>query len=174
MSAKQTSIILIGMPASGKSTLGRRLAGLTGRRFVDTDDLLRAQSGFGPSELNARLDFRSFVEREEETVLSLRGEGLVVATGGSVVYGRRGMQHLRALGTVVYLADSLKRIRLRVGGLKERGVLLKPGQSFAELYRERGRLYRRYADIIYENRRFRPAQSARILAALLRFIEGEG
>ncbi len=169
---QQNNYILIGMPASGKSSLGRRIAKQLGLRFVDTDELLKTETGQGPSGLNAKMSFKDFIRTEEETVLKLSGRGMVIATGGSVVYGSRAMQHLKHMGTVIYLEDSLHKIRQRVGGLEERGVILRPGQSFESLYNERTRLYRRYADIIFNNRRFNPGQAARILGNLIQFIDG--
>lgn len=165
--------ILIGMPASGKSSLGRRLAKHLGLRFVDTDELLKQETGLGPGGLFADKSFEESIRLEEQTVLQLSGQGMVIATGGSVVYGKNAMRHLQKMGTVIYLDDSLHKIKQRVGGLEERGVILRPGQSFDSLYYERSRLYRLYADITFNNRRLSPARAARLLSYLLRFIENE-
>ncbi len=169
--AARVNYILIGMPASGKSSLGRRLAKQLNLRFIDTDNLLQTETGHGPSGLNAAMSFEEFIRTEEQTVLKLEGKGMVIATGGSVVYGKKAMQHLKQLGTVIYLEDSLYKIRQRVGGLAERGVILRPGQSFESLYHERTRLYRRYADVIFNNRRLNPNQAAKLLGNLLHFID---
>lgn len=165
------NFVLIGMPASGKSSLGKRLAKHLGLHFVDTDELLKLENGEGPGALFADKSFEESIRIEEQTVLKLRGRGMVIATGGSVVYGKRAMSHLQKMGTVIYLDDSLHRIRQRVGGLKERGVILRPGQSFEALFHERSRLYRHYADIIFNNRRLSPANAARLLSYLIRFLE---
>ncbi len=165
------NFILIGMPASGKSSLGRRLAKHLGLRFVDTDELLKRETGQTPGSLFSDKSFEESVRIEEEMILQLRGQGMIIATGGSVVYGKMAMLHLQKMGTVIYLDDSLHKIRQRVGGLKERGVILRPGQSFEALYHERSRLYRRYADIIFNNRRLSPAKAARLLSYFIRFME---
>lgn len=167
----QSNYILIGMPASGKTSLGKRLASLLQLRFVDTDDVLRHFTGLGPGGLKAESSFAEFIRTEEAMILTLGGQGQVIATGGSVVYGRKAMRHLQSMGTIIYLEDSLHKIKQRVGGLAERGVILKPGQSFDSLYTERTRLYRRYANITFQNRRLSPAQAAKMLSYLIRFID---
>ncbi len=167
--------ILIGMPASGKSSMGRNLARLMDRPFVDTDLLMAEQLGYGPGGLlEATETLGAFVRQEEAVVLTVQGTGQIIATGGSVVYSARAMQHLHSLGLVIYLFDYFGRIQRRVGPLDRRGVVGRPGQRFYDVYRDREQLYRHHADLIWQNCRFGPARSAHYLAGLLRFMEETG
>ena len=74
----------------------------------------------------------------------------VIATGGSVVYCEEAMNHLRSIGTVVYLKLSLDSLAKRLGNLQCRGVLLKDGQTLKDLYEERTPLYEKYADVVLD------------------------
>ena len=160
MTEKGTNIILIGMPGSGKSSIGRRIARLLGRPFIDSDDVLAAREGRSIGELSAALGSAAFVAREEAAVLSIDAEHSVIATGGSVIYGREAMRHLAALGTVVYLDVPYVVLERRVGDLERRGVVLPGGQSFRALYHERVPRYRRHADLVFRGRRATPNQTA--------------
>ena len=71
----------------------------------------------------------------------------VIATGGSVIYGREAMQHLKKIGVVIYLKLSCESIAARLGDLRKRGITLREGQTLQQLYDERVPLYERYADI---------------------------
>ena len=97
--------------------------------------------------LTDMLHREGFRQVENRVNASLRVRHTVIATGGSVIYGREAMQHLRRIGTVVYLKLSCPSIAERLGDLKERGVTLKEGQTLQQLYDERVPLYERYADI---------------------------
>ena len=74
----------------------------------------------------------------------------VIATGGSVVYGAQAMEHLKQIGTVVYLKLSCGELAERLGDLNARGVTLQPGQTLRDLYDERTPLYEKYADLIID------------------------
>ena len=71
----------------------------------------------------------------------------MIATGGSVVYGKEAMEHFKDMGTVIYLKLPYDEIKERLGDLTKRGVVLKPGQTLKDLYEERIPLYEKYADI---------------------------
>jgi shikimate kinase len=140
------NLVLIGMPGVGKSTVGVLLAKATGRDFVDTDVWIQAREGRSLPELLARHGRAGFLAVEERQVLALAAEHAVIATGGSVVYGERAMEKLRAGGLVVHLALPLGALEARLGSLAARGVVIDPGQDLAELYRERMPLYRKWAE----------------------------
>ncbi|PNH20295.1 shikimate kinase [Lachnospiraceae bacterium] len=140
-------ITLIGMPASGKSTVGVVLAKKTGRRFLDGDLIIQEQTGKLLKELIAEHGDDGFRALENEIHAGLQAEYAVIAPGGSVVYGEDAMAHLRALGTVIYLKLPYPAIRRRLGNLEARGVSIKKGQSLKQLYDERVKLYEKYADI---------------------------
>lgn len=141
------NVILIGMPGAGKSTVGVVLAKKKGCRFLDSDLLIQERYDALLHELITEHGTDGFLKIEEEVNASIDVKRTVIATGGSVVYGRRAMEHLREIGTVVYLHLSCGTIRERLGDLNERGVALREGQTFEDLYRERTPLYERYADV---------------------------
>ncbi|MBO4902997.1 MAG: shikimate kinase [Lachnospiraceae bacterium] len=144
------NIVLIGMPASGKSTAGVILAKILGMRFVDTDLLLQERYGQKLADIIAGDGLTAFLAKEEETCLTLSVHNSVIATGGSVVYGEKAMQHLKSIGTVVYLHVDLPILQGRLHNVKQRGVVLRDGQTISDLYAERSVLYERYADLTVE------------------------
>ena len=143
------NVILIGMPASGKSTLGELLAKHLGMTFLDTDDLIRQRTGRALQDILDQDGMEVFLQQEEAAVLSLQTEHTVVATGGSVVYSPRAMEHLKSGGACVYLQLPLAAIQERLQDLDSRGVAIARGQSLAELYRERVPLYETWADYTF-------------------------
>lgn len=144
---KNRNIILIGMPGSGKSTLGVLLAKALGRRFVDTDLLIQEREGRLLQDIIDNDGIEKFLQIEEQVLLSVDVEHAVIATGGSVVYEPKAMAHLSQLGTVVYLKLGYKALARRLGNLEKRGVVLRPGQTLRMLYDERVPLYEKYANI---------------------------
>ncbi|MBQ7676654.1 MAG: shikimate kinase [Lachnospiraceae bacterium] len=144
---ERNNIILIGMPTAGKSTAGVILAKILGMDFVDTDLLLQRHAGRKLKDIMEAEGLAGFLRMEEEVCLSFASDNTVVATGGSVVYGEKAMAHLKALGTVVYLHIDYDTLMRRLHNAKQRGVVLKDGQTIEELYRERIVLYELYADI---------------------------
>jgi shikimate kinase len=146
------NLVLIGMPGVGKSTVGVLLAKATGRSFVDTDVWIQAREGRSLPELLAREGRAGFLALEERHVVSLDAERAVIATGGSVVYGERAMEKLKAGGRVVHLALPLPALAARLGSLAARGVVIEPDQDLRELYGERMPLYRKWADVEIEVR----------------------
>jgi shikimate kinase len=143
----RSNIVLIGMPAAGKSVVGRLLAERLGRPLIDTDRVLEQRHGLPLSELLRRHGLDRFIELEEQALLALDVREAVIATGGSVIYGEQGMQALRAGGVLVFLDVPLETLERRVGDPAARGMVIEAGQSFADLYQERLPLYRRYADL---------------------------
>ncbi|NDL66348.1 shikimate kinase [Anaerotalea alkaliphila] len=161
------NITLIGMPGSGKSTIGVLLAKCLGYRFLDTDLLLQQEAGMLLPELLATQGLDRFLALEEQVILGVRPRETVVATGGSVVYGRKAMEHLRSQGTVVYLQIPLEEIQRRVSNIATRGIAAAPGRSLGDLYQEREPLYREHADLVYAWRQESLEESvARILELL--------
>ena len=158
-------LTLIGMPASGKSSVGVVLAKKTGRRFIDGDLLIQEQSGKLLKDLIAERGDDGFRALEDETLAALETENAVIAPGGSVIYGEKAMARLKALGKVIYLKLSYPAIQRRLGDLTARGVSIKEGQTLRDLYRERTVLYEKYADLVIdENGLSTPlrGQSARV------------
>lgn len=141
------NIILIGMPSSGKSTVGVVLAKALGYRFVDSDLVIQERTGLLLSEIIHAQGLDGFNKIENEINASLDYHKAVIATGGSAVYGVDAMEHLKSIGTVVYIELSYEALCERIGDLTERGVSIRVGQSFRDLYEERVPLYEKYADI---------------------------
>lgn len=143
----ELNIILIGMPASGKSTVGVILAKLLGFDFIDTDLLIQRQTALHLSDIIQSQGLDAFLAVEEAACLSLYANHSVIATGGSVIYSANAMHHLKELGTIIYLSVDFKTLQSRLHDVRGRGVVLRPGQSLMDLYAERMPLYRQYADI---------------------------
>jgi shikimate kinase len=143
------NLILIGMPASGKSTLGHLLAQKLGLFFLDTDDILQAQLGEPLQETINREGITAFLKKEEAAILSIHTEKTVIATGGSVVYSEQAMAHLTSSGICIFLSVPFASIEARLQNLACRGVAIPEGKTLLELYRERSPLYTRHADLIF-------------------------
>lgn len=144
---ERSNIILIGMPGSGKSTLGVLLAKAMNYRFVDTDLLIQEREGKLLCEIIAEQGRDAFIEIEGDVNASVEAERTVIAPGGSAIYSEKGMNHFKEIGTVVYLHVPVTELEKRLGDLKRRGVVLKDGQTLETLYEERHAYYSRYADI---------------------------
>lgn len=141
------NIVLIGMPGVGKSTVGVILAKMIGYQFIDADLLIQKQEGKLLHEIIAEKGTDGFIEIEERVNASIEASHTIIATGGSVVYGKKAMEHLSRIGTVVYLKVPYDTLEKRLEDIKGRGVVLKEGQTFRTLYDERTPLYEKYADI---------------------------
>jgi len=141
------NIVLIGMPGSGKSTIGARLAGMLGYAYLDTDALIERVTGRSLQEIVDDSGYLALRDIEEKVLLSVDLTRHVFSTGGSAVYGRAAMAHLKMNGVIVFLDVELETLRKRIRNFDERGIAKRPGQSFEDLYRERFPLYVEYADI---------------------------
>ena len=146
----RTNLILIGMPASGKSTVGVILAKVIGFDFIDTDLLIqRAEKKRLPQIIKER-GVDGFLEVENRVNASVEADHCVIATGGSAVYGEEAMRHFKKIGHIMYLKVDFDTLRKRLRNIKERGVALKEGQTLRDLYDERVALYEKYADTVIE------------------------
>ena len=161
------NIVLIGMPGCGKSTVGVLLAKALGMAFVDTDVVLQAREGRKLQQMIDAMGIDAFLKKEEEAILSLACERTVIATGGSVVYGKAAMKRLHEHGTVVYICLPYEEIERRLGNLATRGVTLRPGQTLRDLYDERIPLYEAEADVVFDGNSGDIEQTVAALAARL-------
>ena len=144
------NIVLIGMPGCGKSTVGVLLAKALGMHFADTDVVFQAREGRKLQRIIDEIGIDGFLKKEEEVILDFSAENTVIATGGSVVYGKRAMEKLHRDGTVVYIRLPFSEIERRLSNLATRGVTLRNGQTLADLYDERIPLYEKEADIVLD------------------------
>lgn len=158
------NIILIGMPGVGKSTVGVVLAKHLGYSFVDSDLLIQEREGKLLHEIIDARGLDGFAEIENEVNASIKATRTVIATGGSAVYGKEAMAHLREIGMVFYLALPCGELAGRLGDLNERGVAIRAGETLAELFEERVPLYERYADVIVDCRGKQIRQIVKIMA----------
>lgn len=140
------NIILIGMPAVGKSTVGVVAAKRLGYEFIDTDLLIQKQENRLLKEIIEEEGNDGFLAIENQVNRDLEAEHAVIAPGGSVVYCAEAMEHYKKIGTVVYLQVSFETIDSRIKSAKNRGVVLKEGQTLHDLYEERTKLFEKYAD----------------------------
>ena len=147
---KPQSVILIGMPGAGKSTIGVMLAKELAKDFIDTDVLIQVREGKTLQDIMDASDYLNLRRIEEEVLLETDLPNHVIATGGSVVYGDAGMQHLKKYGPLVFLNVSLAELRRRIHNYESRGIARRPDQSFQDVFDERNALYRRYADIVVD------------------------
>jgi shikimate kinase len=147
MNQFSTSLILIGMPGAGKSTIGVLLAKALAKDFVDTDVLIQLQQSKTLQDIVDTQGYLKLREIEEQMLLNIHYPNHIIATGGSAVYSEKSMQHLRHFGQIVFLDVALEELAARLNDFDSRGLARKPNQSLAELYDERRALYQKYANI---------------------------
>ena len=159
------NIILIGMPASGKSTVGVILAKILGMNFLDTDLLIQQREGLLLRDIIARRGVDGFLKCEEEALLSVEAENTVIATGGSAVYSQPAMEAFRREGTICYLKVDKEDLFRRLKNVRERGVVLQSGESLDEMYESRSRLYEKYADLVIPEQDFTIEETVQAVVA---------
>ena len=149
-------IALVGMPGSGKSTVGRHLARLLGWRFIDSDHEIERQIG-GPIrayfEQHGEAAFRDL---EQQSIADLcQQTGAVLATGGGAVLREANRQALKSGCEVVYLRSTPEELFRRLRHDTQRPLLQvkDPLRRLRDLYRERDPLYRNAADYVIETGR---------------------
>lgn len=142
------NVVLIGMPGSGKSTVGVLLAKAAALAFVDTDLLIQAYAGASLQSIVDSDGYEALRHVEEQVLCSLNVTGHVISTGGSAVYSERAMRHLKRNSVVVFLDISLATVRQRIGDFSLRGISKRPEQTLEELFAERRMLYTRYANLV--------------------------
>ena len=146
------NIVFVGMPASGKSTVGVIVAKVMGMNFIDSDIVIQQRENAKLNELIEEYGIDDFLKREEQALLSINVDNTVIATGGSAIYSDAGMKHLFNNATIIYLKVSLDNLKGRLTDLKARGVVIRPGESIEQMYATRSVLYEKYADIIVEEK----------------------
>lgn len=144
------NIVLIGMPGAGKSTVGVILAKVLGMNFIDSDLLIQKQEGMLLKDIIEKEGLQGYLAIENQVNRDISVDNTVIATGGSVIYCSEAMEHFRSTAKVVYIRLSYNTIRKRLGNIKQRGVVLRDGQTLLDLYCERCPLYEKYAHIIID------------------------
>lgn len=148
MPVDKRNIVLVGMPAAGKSTLGVLLAKQLRYNFVDTDISIQVENDGTLAELIAAHGNDALLAMEAAACKAIQPTRCVIATGGSAVYNHDAMEHLKSTGPVVYLHAPFEEVARRVGDVVARGVVMPDGYTFRNLYNERAALYEQYADIV--------------------------
>ena len=161
------NIVLIGMPGSGKSTIGVLLAKMVGYSFIDTDILIQQKENKKLYKIIQENGLNYFKKVENEVNSNIKTENTVIATGGSVVYGKEAMENLKKIGTIVYLKVSKEELKTRLGNFETRGVAIEKGKTFDDLYLERIPLYEKYADITVSSEKIDLATNAENIAKKL-------
>lgn len=142
----KSNIVLIGMPGCGKSTCGVLAAKALLKNFFDTDLLLQGLEQERLQDIIDKKGIEYFLDAEENAILSLDINATVIATGGSVIYSEKAMEHLKSMGKVVFLNLSYETMVKRIKNITTRGVVLKKGTTLKDMYDERLPLYQKYAD----------------------------
>ena len=142
-----SNVTLIGMPGSGKSTIGVVLAKLLCMTFIDGDLLIQNREGKRLHKIIEEVGNEGFLKLENSVLASLKVNNSVIATGGSAVFGKEAMENLKKTSTVVYLDVPYEILEKRLHNLKRRGVILEEGQTLKDIYDIRTPLYQKYADI---------------------------
>lgn len=167
------NIVLIGMPGVGKSTIGVILAKVLGYQFLDADLVIQEKEGKLLREIIEGVGTEGFIQVENRINASLDVEKTVIATGGSVVYGKEAMEHLKEIGTVVYLQVPFERLEKRLSDIKGRGVVLREGQTLYDLFMERTPLYEKYADISISEGNLNVEQTVELLTDKLKDLNNK-
>ena len=162
------NLILTGMPACGKSTLGVVLAKTLGMKFVDTDLLIQEVQNCKLQEIIDERGMQEFLRIEEKVLSEIEAENSIISTGGSAVYSDKAMKHLGSIGDVIYIKLSLDEIERRLNNIKTRGIAMKPGETLADLYNMRVPLYEKYADITIETEGMGIEESIEVLIEKLK------
>ena len=145
---EKSNIVLIGMPSSGKTTIGQPLASALGKLFIDTDAAINERENKALRDIVNQDGLKRFLEIQEEVILGMNLENYIIATGGSVIYGDASMKYLKQGGTVIYLKIAQEELEKRIK--TERRFARNLGQSFEDIYNERSPLYEKYADIVVD------------------------
>ena len=174
-SAPAPCITLIGMAGAGKSTVGSALAQELGWALVDSDHLIEATYGARLQDITDALGKSAFLDTEAKVIAAIKAHRTVIATGGSVIYRDSAMQHLAALGPIVFIDVPFRLIEERIARNPERGIAMNPGEKLEDIFNERLALYTHYATMRCPAEGKNPAQCARWICDHLppNFLQGD-
>ena len=167
----KTSISLIGMAGAGKSSIGEELAKSLNLKFMDSDFVIEQKHGKSLQDILSQSGHERFKEIEEESLLSVNFQEIVLATGGSAVFSKKGMQFIKENSIVIYLDATYQDITERVSNFSERGLIKRPDQTVEEAYKERKELYQHFADHTIKNDETIDACVNEILGLITKYYE---
>ncbi|MBT5955047.1 shikimate kinase [bacterium] len=145
------NITLIGMSGVGKSSLSKSVSKTLQSDQIDTDTILRNNLQMSFPLFIKNNGEEKFLEEEERTICSLSFDTpTLIATGGSCVYSKKAMDHLKSISHIIYLKDSIENIKSRIENYGNRGVIGLANKSVEEINQERLSLYSLYADSVFE------------------------
>jgi len=143
-----TNLTLIGMPASGKTTIGKKIAKELGYKFIDIDKQIERKFGLKLYQIIDKLGEKQFLREEENKILKLgKINNRVIAPGGSVIYQPKAMKFIKKNSLVIFLDVPFNLIKKQIGNPVRRGVIGAEAKSLKEIYNERLPLYKKYADL---------------------------
>jgi shikimate kinase len=148
-------ISLVGLPGSGKSTVGRQLARRLQLPFADSDHVIEQRLGCPIREFFEREGEDRFRDIEEQVLDELTQQSGVLSTGGGAVLRENNRAHLQSRGKVVYLKSTPEELFRRLRHDTQRPLLqvADPLQRLRDLYAARDPLYRETAHFIIETGR---------------------
>ncbi len=148
---RKDNVVIIGMPASGKTTVGLALAKRLNCAFIDTDAVIKEKTASTLQKLINENGCDGFLDIECGVISAIEpSRRTVISTGGSAVYRKAALDHLKIVGRVVYLRAGEDELSQRLHHPKKRGVVIGENMSFHDLYSERAPLYEKYADVIID------------------------
>ena len=145
--SEKRNIVLIGMPGSGKSSIGRQLAAEYGRQFIDTDQLIEENTGESIPQIFADRGETAFRKLETEAVRQAgRASRSIISTGGGVILNNENMLALKSTGLLFWIRRQVDDLEINSGRPLSRSV-----RDNRDLYEKREPLYRHWADHIIDN-----------------------
>ena len=159
----KNNIVLIGMPGSGKSTIGKLLAKEINKIAIDGDTIIEQKEGMKLQEIINTKGNDYFTKLEDKVLSNLECDNYVISPGGSVCYYPNAMKHLSEIAEVIYLKVSFEELEKRVNNLDSRGIVFKPNQTFRDLYNERTPLYEKYAGLVIDSSGLTPNETIKLL-----------
>ena len=163
-----SNVVLIGMPGSGKSTLGRAFSQKMNLGFLDCDEYIEHMEGQTLQQIINSRGAEEFKKTEEARLLELNLQRHVIAPGGSVVYYPRVINHLRKSSILVFLKTTLDEINPRLTNVSQRGIVGMKTNTLRYLFNERQPLYIKYADVVID---CTGKQKNRILEEMFRILK---
>jgi len=142
------NLVLIGMPGSGKSTLGIIIAKILGMDFIDADVFIQKNENMKLQEIIKKKGVEGFLDTECENILKIDAKNTVIATGGSAVLREKAMLHLKKNAKTVFIDVEETEIKKRLYNMKTRGIAMDEGETVSDIYKKRRPYYLKYADIV--------------------------
>ena len=139
------------MAGAGKSSIGKKLANYLKFELIDSDQLIEANQNKSLQEILVENGIQEFKKIEEAAILSVEFNQTVLATGGSAIFSKKAMNHIKSNSSVIYLEVSFEDIMDRVPDFSNRGFIKEADQTMEYAFNERENIYREFADYIVTN-----------------------